>query len=587
MLNAGVSEGQAQPTFNKQSAQRDIAALQEAAAALPTVAREEVSRILDNLNRLEADPTLLEAIKRRSFVERGLTLVDGSRCPLCDKEWDDEDALRDHLQAKLARSQEAESLQKRLLEDGSAVANQARRIVGLLNAVQSVAKADGPDEFSAVLSGWTEHLSALAKSMDAVEQILERKATLEAGWHGVPNRFKELLGKLSETIKAKPDQSAAVAAQTFLTRAQDRLDEWRARRRSEKRAAAADAAGKTVYKAYCDAAEEQLTALYKAVEVDFSGYYREINADDEGAFNAKFAPTEGKLDLEVDFYNRGMFPPAAYHSEGHQDGMGVCLYLALMKRLLGERLRFAVFDDVVMSVDQDHRKQFCKLLKTQFPKTQFIITTHDKVWVKQMQTAGLVEPRAGVVFHGWHIQTGPIYEQVSEVWDQVEADLAKNDVEGASARLRRHMEYIAWELADQLGAKPTFRGDLSYDLGDLLHAVIGRQGELLKLADKAAKAWNDTAAAERVEAMKAARSEALKKHGDESWVVNTAVHWNEWANFSKTEFREVVEAFKALLVQFRCQNQKCDSWLYVSRRKGSAEELRCSCASVNLNLKRK
>src|SRR2546429_4550729 len=27
-----------------------------------------------------------------------------------------------------------------------------------------------------------------------------------------------------------------------------------------------------------------------------------------------------------------LFPPGAYHSEGHQDSMGVCRYLALMKR---------------------------------------------------------------------------------------------------------------------------------------------------------------------------------------------------------------------------------------------------------------
>ena len=68
----------------------------------------------------------------------------------------------------------------------------------------------------------------------------------------------------------------------------------------------------------------------------------------------------GKLDFKVDFYGIGMFPPAAYHSEGHQDGMGVCLYLALMKQILAEDFRFAVLDDVVMSVDGNHRRQFCQ-----------------------------------------------------------------------------------------------------------------------------------------------------------------------------------------------------------------------------------
>ena len=195
-----------------------------------------------------------------------------------------------------------------------------------------------------------------------------------------------------------------------------------------------------------------------------------------------------------------------------------------------------------MSVDQDHRKQFCRLLKNRFPETQFIITTHDKVWAKQMQTEGLVEQTSGVASHRWSIQTGPIFDQIAEVWDQIDSDLAKNDVETAASRLRRHLEYIAGELADQLGAKPAYRGDFSYDLGDLLPTVIGRQGELFKLA---AKAWPDDDAETKV------------------------------------------EAFKTLLLQFRCSKPGCESWLYVTPRKGGAEALRCRCMGINLNLRPK
>jgi hypothetical protein len=375
-----------------------------------------------------------------------------------------------------------------------------------------------------------------------------------------------------------------MAAQSFLTVAEERLTAYRNARREERRAGAAVAAGRVVYNSYCDVSEEYLTALYDAVEDDFSAYYREINADDEGGFKAKLEPVEGKLDLEVAFYDKGMFPPGAYHSEGHQDGMGVCLYLALMKRQFNDRFSFAVLDDVVMSVDQGHRKEFCRLLKTRFPDTQFIITTHDKVWAKQMQTEGLVGIKGGVTFQSWSLRTGPIVEEVVGVWDQVEADTEKNDIDTAAARLRRHVEYIAGELADRLGAKPAYRGDFSYDLGDLLPAVIGRHGDLLKLATKAANSWNDEQAKATVETMKTHRSEALAKYGGENWVVNKAIHYNDWAGFSKAEFRDVVEAFKTLLVQLRCPNGDCESWLYVTPRRGDPEALRCRCGDVNVNL---
>jgi hypothetical protein len=145
-----------------------------------------------------------------------------------------------------------------------------------------------------------------------------------------------------------------------------------------------------IYTNYVDAHEEQLTRLYELVETEFSSFYRKINSDDESSFWASLKPSAGKLDMEVDFYNLGMFPPLAYHSEGHQDGMGVCLYLALMKHLLGADFRLAVLDDVVMSVDSNHRKEFCTLLRDEFGSVQFIITTHEQYWAMQMMHAGLV-----------------------------------------------------------------------------------------------------------------------------------------------------------------------------------------------------
>jgi len=585
LLNAGVLESGAQPVFNKQSALRDLNALSELLPDSAELGRSQTFALQKDIAALESDPALLQVVTRRAFVERGLSLVDGPVCPLCDSEWDDLEHLKRHLQTKLAKSKEAEAIQDRLLTNAGQLASHARTIVSLLNPVLVLAKADGPSGFAEELTAWSAALQDLASHLGSVEEIVARKESLTSGWVGVPPSTAEAIATLEGVVKAKPDQSGTVAAQTFLTLAQDRLNSWRTARRAEKRATRDAARGQKVYSAYCEAMEEQLQSLYAAVESDFSTFYREINADDEGAFKAKLEPSEGKLDLKVAFYDKGMFPPAAYHSEGHLDGMGVCLYLALMKRLLGERFTFAVLDDVVMSVDQGHRKQFCALLKKHFAKTQFIITTHDKVWAKQMQTEHLVDSNGGIVFHSWSVQTGPVFERLGDVWHQIDEDLVKNDVNAAAGRLRRHLEYVSAELADSLGAKPSFRGDFSYELGDLLPPVIGRHGELLREAAKTAQGWKDKDAEERVEALKKERLDALDKYGGESWVINKAVHFNEWENFSKPELQAVVDAFRTLLGLFWCP--KCESWLYVTPRKGQPESLRCRCATVNLNLKGK
>jgi len=82
--------------------------------------------------------------------------------------------------------------------------------------------------------------------------------------------------------------------------------------------------------------EDELNRLYDEVQKDFSTFYRIINEDDEAQFTAKLTPAEGSLSLDVNFYDRGLFPPAAYHSEGHQDGSGrlslPCAYEAVVRK---------------------------------------------------------------------------------------------------------------------------------------------------------------------------------------------------------------------------------------------------------------
>jgi len=352
--------------------------------------------------------------------------------------------------------------------------------------------------------------------------------------------------------------------------------------RKEKAAEISLASAKRAYDIYCEVLEGELNALYNQVENDFSSFYRVINEDDEATFVAKLTPSESSLGLDVNFYDRGLFPPAAFHSEGHQDGMGVCLYLVLMKRLFGKDFTLALLDDVVMSVDVEHRYQFCKLLKTHFPETQFIITTHDRLWAEQMRAAGLVSRKTSLVFHGWTVETGPLVESTTEIWDEIAAALAKGKVEVAAAALRHHLEYVSRHLADQLGATPQFRADGNYELGDLLPSVLGRISDLYGKAANAAQSWGNKEAKEAIAARKEAISKNAATSNVEQWAVNKAVHYNEWANFGKKDFEPVVAAYKNLLECFRCPS--CESWLYTTPRV-SPESIRCACSTVNFNLK--
>ncbi|MBX3709541.1 MAG: chromosome segregation protein SMC, partial [Gammaproteobacteria bacterium] len=285
-------------------------------------------------------------------------------------------------------------------------------------------------------------------------------------------------------------------------------------------------------------------------------------------------------------YNRGFFPPNALHSEGHQDGMGLCLYFALAKRLMGNDFTFCLLDDVLVSVDINHRREFCRFLKSEFPHTQFVITTHDEIWAKNLNTEGVVKSSKQMLhFRKWTVNDGPLVWDAKEVWDEIDNLLTNNQMTEAAHNLRRYLEYILGELAYKLRVKLEARASTSYDLGEILPAVVAQYKEYLRKAKETANSWNQRDQVHKLEELDKTFGEIYKRTNAEQWSINPLVHYNAWANFTKNDFNPVKNEFSNLLKQLRCES--CNNWIYASPIKGVVELIRCDCGNVNLNLKKK
>ena len=226
-LDAGLSDTAKTAEFNRESALRDLKALSEAAKGFPALAKAEAAAIVADLGKLKSDPALLAALQRRSFIEKGLDLVDGPECPLCDSLWEDEQHLRDHLKAKLAKSEEARKLRESLSNNGTVITEKAIQVVGLLTPIQRLAEWQGEGEFAQLLIVWKNDLEALKAKLADVEGLTGLKDRLMDGWLDIPKAFLKSLNALTENVEAKPDQTTTLDAQTFLTTAQLRLNDYR------------------------------------------------------------------------------------------------------------------------------------------------------------------------------------------------------------------------------------------------------------------------------------------------------------------------------------------------------------------------
>jgi len=588
-LKEGVREeaAPAQAPVKKAQAKSDLDKVRRAAAdGEDEETAEKRAAALQDIKSILEDAAALRSIRQQALVKAGMELVDEDSCPLCDTPWDHK-ALLKHLADKLDSAKEAGELISRLNANLNHIIGELDAHAGLITRIiADAAKLETAPETQALSTyktGIEDAAGALRAFVADASGIDKAKDALEFQWWALTGETPACLDACSAAVKALPDVSDEDKARDFLTRAEDHYRRAvEARAESQDAEAKADTAAKVleVYEAKTD---DILVGLYDEVAGDFTAYYRSLNHEDEGEFEGRLIPSAAKLGFDVDFYGYGKFPPGAYHSEGHQDGMGLCLYLALMKRTLGDKFTFSVLDDVLMSVDTEHRREVCKLLKREFPDTQFILTTHDPVWLKYMHTEGLVKD--SVSFSGWSVETGPKVWQHQEVWEEIEEALNKNDVQGAAAKLRHYLEFIANTMADSLRAEVRFKGDGRYDLGDLMPPVVNRWRKKLRDAVKAAKSWAKDEDAKAVGKILEHVDEARARVRTEEWAINPAVHYNAWANLQADEFRQVVSAFADLLATMQCDN--CKSFVELQPRGGSAEIIRCNCSDIAINLKQK
>ena len=90
-----------------------------------------------------------------------------------------------------------------------------------------------------------------------------------------------------------------------------------------------------------------------------------------------------------------------------------------------------VLDDIVTTVDSAHRESICRLLFEEFKKNQFIITTHDGLWFKQITS--LIEClwfKAEIQeynIYGWDENNGPAIKSYEYKWERIPSKIDSGD----------------------------------------------------------------------------------------------------------------------------------------------------------------
>ena len=567
-----------QAKIQKAAALSDLKAAQDQAQAIGGDELQGLFKVArEGIESLDGEAP--DSSAREDLLQTALKLFDDESCPVCDTEWKPEE-FKKNVAGKLKALEGVTKKRAEIVKHLDLICATIQQFTDSLRLVYRHAGALTPP---AATEGITKYGQDAVTALNQIRKFHPLEDTLKSLEivRAVPVSVTNELQKISEEVGKIPEASQQDAAKEYLIMAQERLEAYRAATLRWKKGSddAKTAAG--VCEIYNNEMTKALDAIYRKVEASFIELYRAIN-DDEDGFLAKLIPSAGRLGFDVDFYGRGYFPPGAYHSEGHQDGMGLCLYLALMQHLLGKGFTFAVLDDVLMSVDSGHRREVSKMLIERFPDTQFIMTTHDEVWLKHMKAAGLIQSKGFAHFRKWSVDTGPAEWDDRDVWQEIDGDLDKNDVRAAASLLRHYLEHISQELCHNLRGRVEFREDGQYSLGDLLPNAIGAFGKLLKTGKASAHSWGNQDGLDKITALEKRFAATVAASQVEQWQVNAAVHYNAWASLGKNDFAQLVVAFKDMVECFRCAD--CQGFIYTEPEKGEPGMLRCGCTKISVNL---
>jgi hypothetical protein len=542
-------------------------------------------RLRDVIDLIKGDANLLHDLKLHELIKLGIKMADDTGCcPLCNTPWPPGE-LQQMLSQKQHRSENASEYNVEIETISKFLTSEASKKKVSLNKIISVTRLADLESDSTLLQSWLDNLDLF---IDALKYPVEKYQDFpfkpeEIQVMLAPKDIIESLDRIESVIKTK--YPAATPEQTsweILIRLEENIKVLEVHRTSLEAMIVSHTRAKILSESFQIARDLVLNKLYEDISERFEDLYKQLHGQDEIGFSSKIKPDGAALNFEVDFYGRGTFPPHALHSEGHQDSMGLCLYLALSEQLNKGLINLTILDDVVMSVDADHRRELCHLLARSFPNQQFIITTHDKTWATQLKTESVVKSQGLIEFYNWHIDTGPSMSYEQDMWEKIMADIAINDIPSAAHRLRRGSEQFFEEACDALHANVRYRLDNRWELSDFLHAAMHQYKKLLKSAKTTAQSWNNDKLFEELKVQDSIRKSVFDRSNAEYWAINPNVHYNSWANFSKKDFIPVAEAFKDLFDLFRCNN--CGGLLRLTTIKMNKADVRCNCGNIEWNL---
>jgi len=351
--------------------------------------RESLERALREFRRMAnvVEDAALEAL----LVEGQRVLQaweDGGGCPLCEGLVEDHAALLRRLGERVRDVREVTEARRRVREEQAALragsAPLRKRLVTLGVGLRDL---DFPH--------YLQPARAAVRCLDGYRVYLEKLDGAEGAGEDLPDvgplrAFRECVPEIayeiSERRQALGGQGREDGQIDHLVRMTRVHEQWaRLRELEPAMREARFAAGQTamVHEELVEARKRGLDRLRAELEGEFGRLYGRLHPEE--GYAAITMPVQrsrrSSVALRARYLGEGAAHPLNTFSDGHLDSLGLCVFLAFMERSRGD-LDLMVLDDVLTTMDAEHRLRVARMLGEVFGGYQLVITTHDPAWAE-------------------------------------------------------------------------------------------------------------------------------------------------------------------------------------------------------------
>lgn len=374
--------------------------------------RKDIDTHINNLEHVHSIDRWEWKVRLTVLLEQGKVLFEDqfqNSCPLCENDVDRLEVL-DRVARRLEEASVIREAQDKLNASHSKLLSSFeaanRTVTKLLSEFETLSDLDAPDW----LHSCSEHLNGVSWQQSGLAITVDSLAFMRNRWP-----YDDMIDSLAKLV----DDTASAYGGNNLLLSLGKLTGALKYTLSErehlidldekiKYAVISEDRCRRTYQFAEQSRKQAVREIFESIKATANDFYGLIHPGEEIA-NSDLEireGTAGSVKLTANFHGKTC-DPRLYLSESHQDTLGLCYFLALRRFEVSQNDEFKVLvlDDVLHSVDSDHRARIVSLLIEGFSDHQLIITTHDSVWYEYLKAQG--KNFTKVNFTGWSIDHGP------------------------------------------------------------------------------------------------------------------------------------------------------------------------------------